>query len=95
MFHVKKCAEIEKTTIAIDQLSLNPTYKSLYVDCCKLCSFKDLSKRDNDSHNQMKRGKWSCSDHNHNRRSETVSLSTNLFWYPGFTRSTPQQLGKA
>ena len=65
MFHVKKCAEIEKTTIAIDQLSLNPTYKLLYVDCCKLCSFKDLSKRENDNHNQMKKGKWSCSDHNH------------------------------
>ena len=27
MFHVKKCTEIEKTT-AIDQASLNPTYKS-------------------------------------------------------------------
>ena len=28
MCHVKKCTEIEKTTIAIDQASLNPTYKS-------------------------------------------------------------------
>ena len=28
MFHVKKCAEIEKITIAIDQVSLYPTYKS-------------------------------------------------------------------
>ena len=54
----------------------------LYVDCCKLCSFKDLCKSDNDSHNQMKTGK-------------TVSLSTNLFGYPGFTRSTPQQKGQA
>ena len=70
---------------------LIPLKNLLYVDGCKLCSFKDLSKSDNDSHNQMKTGKWSCSDHNHNRSRETVSLSTNLFGYPGFTRSTPKQ----
>ena len=93
MCHVKKCTEIEKTTTTIDQASLNiiPLINLLYVDSCKLCSFKDLSMSDNDSHNQMKTGKWSCSDHNHNRSRETVSLSTNLFGYPGFTRSTPQQ----
>ena len=28
MFHVKNFTEIEKTTAAIDQASLNPTYKS-------------------------------------------------------------------
>ena len=28
------------------------------------------------------------------RSRDTVSLSTNLFGYPGFTRSTPQQQGK-
>ena len=53
---------------------LIPLINQLCVDCCKLCSFKDLSKSDNDSHNQMKTGKWSCSDHNHNRSRETVSL---------------------
>ena len=28
MFHGIKCTEFEKTTTAIDQQSLNPTYKS-------------------------------------------------------------------
>ena len=31
MFHVKNLTEIEKTTTAIDQASLNPTYK------CAVC----------------------------------------------------------
>ena len=43
MFHGIKCTEIEKTRIT--------------TNCCKLCSFKDLCRSDNDSRNQMKTGK--------------------------------------
>ena len=93
-FMSKSVLKLKKQLLPQIKRVLIPLINLLYVDDCKLCSFKDLSKSDNDSHNQMKTGKWSCSDHNHKRSREKVSLSTNLFGYPGFTRSTRHHSNK-
>ena len=55
--HVKTCTEIEKKQQLpwIKRLLIPELINLLYVDCCKLCSFKDLSKSDNDSHNNEDR----------------------------------------
>ena len=55
MFHGIKCTEIEKKKQEPPLINslLILLINLLYVDCCKLCSFKDLCKSDNDSHNQF------------------------------------------
>ena len=57
MFHGIKCTEILKTTTAIDQESLNPTYKSAMLTTVNCVPSRICAKSDNDSHNQMKTGK--------------------------------------
>ena len=62
---------------------LIPLINLLYAHCmfADCFSFKDLYKSDNDSHNQTRTGKWWCTEHNHNRNKEIVSLSTDLGGY--------------
>ena len=50
MFHGIKCTEIEKKKQEPPLINslLILLINLLYVDCCKLCSFKDLCKSDND-----------------------------------------------
>ena len=57
-FMSKSVLKLKKQQSPQIKCLLIPLINLLYVDCCKLCSFKDLGKRDNDSHNQMKTGNY-------------------------------------
>ena len=57
-FMSKSVLKLKKQQLPQIKCLFIPLINLLYVDCCKLCSFKDLGKRDNDSHNQMKTGNY-------------------------------------